>query len=220
MAHPQQPPRSYLDQVDRASAKGRPFSFSAAGLALAFPLALALVFGALALAYLGLSAQRPDPVSHSQTITEALARAAAKKDRVKRSNSILLPRDQQNHFYRENDQAGTLFIITGMAENDFSEPLGPIRLKASLLSLAGEALAASRVYAGNLISQDELKSLPLDEIMARLRARPEPGRAIAPGQAVPFMIVFNHQPDGVIEYQVEALDPEPMEPPRSPSDEK
>jgi len=60
-------------------------------------------------------------------------------------------------------------------------------------------------YAGNVLTDDELMNLPEEEILRRL-SRPEGNNnsndKIVPNGQIPFMIVFTHEPPGVIKTTV------------------
>ncbi|MDR2934315.1 MAG: DUF3426 domain-containing protein, partial [Candidatus Adiutrix sp.] len=115
------------------------------------------------------------------------------------------PKDNLKHFYRRNDKEGELLVITGRVRNSYPEPRSFIRLRGLLLDPSGNTLADRFVYAGNLISEEDLASLPKEEIMARLNIRGGKGGQnmnIAPGQEVPFMVVFDKVPPNKDEYRI------------------
>lgn len=114
-------------------------------------------------------------------------------------------RENLNHFYRKNDKAGDLLIITGLVKNDYPEKRSFISLRASLQDAAGRVLAERRVYAGNTLSESDLQTLPISEIQSRLAikgGRDGVNMNIEPGAELPFMIVFDKLPPDAAEYNV------------------
>jgi predicted Zn finger-like uncharacterized protein len=115
------------------------------------------------------------------------------------------PNDNIKHFYRPNEKEGELLVITGRVRNSYPAPRSFIRLRGLLLDQHGKTLADRFVYAGNLISEEDLAALPKEEIMARLNIKgglDGQNTNIAPGQEVPFMVVFDKVPPDKDEYQI------------------
>ena len=115
------------------------------------------------------------------------------------------PKDNLKHFYRRNEKAGELLIITGRVRNSYPAPRSFIRLRGLLLDQNGNTLADRFIYAGNLISEEDLTTLPKDEIMARLNIKGgqnSQNMNITPGQEVPFMVVFDNVPANRDEYRI------------------
>jgi len=124
------------------------------------------------------------------------------------------PKDNLKHFYRRNEKEGELLIITGRVRNSYPEPRSFIRLRGLLLDQHGNTLADRFVYAGNLISEEDLAALPKEEIMARLNIKGGRGGQnmnIAPGQEVPFMVVFDKAPPNKDEYRIIPVGSSPAE---------
>jgi|GEM_PF-6680063 len=127
--------------------------------------------------------------------------------------------DKQNHYFRNNDEAGNILIITGMVRNSYPERRDFIRLRGHLLTADGRTLADSYAYAGNIISESDLQDLPIREIYSRLSLKGgQDGRNInvEPGRELPFMLVFDKLPEGMAEYRV---DPASSSPSRTSSDQ-
>lgn len=119
---------------------------------------------------------------------------------------ITFSENKQNHYVRENREAGRILIITGMVRNSYPEPRSFIRLRGHLLSADGANLADRFVYAGNIVSEDDLRNLPMSEIVSRLSFRGgQDGKNmnVAPGQEIPFMFVFDRLPENVAEYRID-----------------
>lgn len=128
------------------------------------------------------------------------------------TDGITFTRDKQAHYFRENNEAGNILIITGMVRNSYPDHRNFIRLRGHLLATDGRHLADRYAFAGNVISEDELKSLPMGEIQSRLNIKGgQDGRNmnIESGQEIPFMLVFDKLPDGMAEYRIDPVGSEP-----------
>ncbi|MDR2725086.1 MAG: zinc-ribbon domain-containing protein [Candidatus Adiutrix sp.] len=115
------------------------------------------------------------------------------------------PKDNLKHFYRKNEKEGELLIITGRVRNSYPEPRSFIRLRGLLLDQNGSTLADRFIYAGNLISEEDLTTLRKEEIMALLNikgGKNNQNMNIAPGREVPFMVVFDKVPASKDEYRI------------------
>ncbi|MDR2947237.1 MAG: zinc-ribbon domain-containing protein [Candidatus Adiutrix sp.] len=121
---------------------------------------------------------------------------------------------QQGYFYRTNTEAGNILILTGQVRNNYSEPRSFVYLRGHLLSTDETTLADRFAYAGNLLSEEELKTLPMREIATRLLikgGRDNVNVNIPPGTEVPFMMVFDNVPDGTDQYRIDAVSSEPAQ---------
>jgi predicted Zn finger-like uncharacterized protein len=100
---------------------------------------------------------------------------------------------------------GQIRVVEGTAVNQADYPISRIIIKGEIVDAYSVVLAERASYAGNVLSDDELITLPEEEILKRL-AQPE-GRnnandKIMPNGQIPFMIVFAHEPAGVIKTTV------------------
>ena len=109
--------------------------------------------------------------------------------------------------FLENRHIGLLLVLTGRVANKYAEPQGFIRLRGRILDKNGLTLAEQYAYAGNILSDDELRSLPVSEILSLLstkEGRNGENLALAQGEELPFMLVFDRLPEGMDEYRVDA----------------
>lgn len=135
------------------------------------------------------------------------------------SHNISFASDQHSYFYRENKpedsaKATSILIITGLVRNDYPEPRSFIKLRGHLLGADEKILADRFVYAGNALSEDELKTLPLNEIYSRLMIKGghnNTNKNVAPGTEIPFMVVFGDLPDGMEQYRIDVVSSDPAE---------
>lgn len=127
---------------------------------------------------------------------------------------LTFTRNSQNHFWRQNRDAGQILIITGMVRNSYPEARSFIRLRGHLLGSDNTSLADRFFYAGNIISIDELQTLPADEILARLSIKggtDGKNMNVPPGAEIPFMVVFDKLPDGMTEYRIDPVGSSPAQ---------
>jgi hypothetical protein len=76
----------------------------------------------------------------------------------------------------------------------------------------GQVVRRKLGYAGNTFTEQEIKTLPLEEINKAMRNRYGMARKnfnVAPGAATPFMIVFENLPENLSEFTVEAVSSSP-----------
>jgi hypothetical protein len=108
-------------------------------------------------------------------------------------------------FSINNTHEGQLLVITGRAKNTVAEARSHIRLEGTLHNDAGTVLRTTSVYAGNFLSDVELKTLTMKEIQARLNQQDGLKGAnlnIPLGHSVTFMVVFNKIPDDAKQWYV------------------
>ena len=108
----------------------------------------------------------------------------------------------------DSREAGLLFVIRGKIKNNYPQNRSRMRVKASVLDDRGRIVKRQMAYAGNTYKEEEIKVLPLPEI-TKAMSNPD-GMAgqnlnLAPGASVNFMIVFDHFPDNLSEFTVEAV---------------
>lgn len=100
-------------------------------------------------------------------------------------------------YYVKNSTNGELLVISGEAVNQYSKPRAALQVKASMFDAAGQVLVSKTAYCGNPLTEQQLISLPLDNIEAAMSNQFGDSLAnleVAPGQAVPFTIVVDDPP--------------------------
>jgi hypothetical protein len=110
--------------------------------------------------------------------------------------------------YKENKEAGTIFVIKGAAQNKNDQPFSFIRLRGLLHNANAQKVREEEVFAGNIFTDEELSTLPMSKI--RERSQNKHGKdnnnyKIPPGKAIPFMIVFAQIPDNLAEFTVRVV---------------
>jgi predicted Zn finger-like uncharacterized protein len=110
-----------------------------------------------------------------------------------------------NSKFGENRHAGKIFIITGTIKNEYPEPRSFIKITGKLYGPSKNLSHTEQVYAGNMFSELELRSLDMEAIKNRLNNRLGQNRSnenIEPGQTIPFMIIFSKLPQQLEEFEV------------------
>jgi len=103
---------------------------------------------------------------------------------------------------------GQIRAMEGTAVNQADYPISRIVIKGAIVDDFAVVLGERTSYAGNVLTDDELMNLPEEEILRRL-SRPEGNNnsndKIMPNGQIPFMIVFTHEPPGVIKTTVTTI---------------
>jgi hypothetical protein len=123
--------------------------------------------------------------------------------------------DQTRHHYRKNASAGNILIVMGRISNGYPEQRSYIQVRGFLKNREGTVVAQRDAFAGNSLSEQELITLPMSEILSRLQIRAGQNSAnlnILPGDSVPFMLVFDKLPADLAEYVVECVSSTPAGP--------
>lgn len=104
-----------------------------------------------------------------------------------------------------NSSAGMLCVVNGQVRNSYDHPRSGLRVTVKLYT-GNAVVKTATVFAGNVLSNQELSSLDLIAINARLKNSTGANNmnvGVKPGRSVPFMAVFSNLPAGVEEYSVE-----------------
>jgi predicted Zn finger-like uncharacterized protein len=107
----------------------------------------------------------------------------------------------------EHPALGRLCVVRGQLKNNYDHPRNYLQVTSKLLNQSREVAKTATVFAGNVLSTQELSALDLGAINARLKNRNGTANqnvGVKPGKAVPFMVVFNALPANLEEYSVEA----------------
>jgi predicted Zn finger-like uncharacterized protein len=96
---------------------------------------------------------------------------------------------------------GQIRIVEGTAVNQADYPISRIVIKGEIVDAYAVVLRERASFAGNILTDEELTTLSEEEILRKL-AQPE-GRnnsndKILPNGHIPFMIIFAHEPAGLI----------------------
>ncbi|MDQ5984957.1 MAG: hypothetical protein CSYNP_00655 [Syntrophus sp. SKADARSKE-3] len=115
----------------------------------------------------------------------------------------------------EHVMMGNIRVIEGMAVNTASEPMTRIKVRAQLFDVIGTPVGDSASYCGNLLTDQELKTAPEEQIVRKLsipQGSDISNDRVPPNGMVPFMIVFFREPPGVAKALVMPLEAERLLP--------
>jgi hypothetical protein len=100
---------------------------------------------------------------------------------------------------------GQIGVVEGTAVNRADYPISRILIKGEILDAYSVVLGDHTSYAGNILTDEELTNLSEEEILMKL-SHPEglnnSNDKIMPNGQIPFMIVFSHEPAGIIKTTV------------------
>jgi len=106
----------------------------------------------------------------------------------------------------KNKTAGDLLVISGEAVNEFNKPRAAIQIKGIVFG-ANEAEVSSKVaFCGNPLTEEQLATMTKEQIEAAMANQFGDSLAnmeVAPGDAIPFVIVLPKPPAGATDYGVE-----------------
>lgn len=111
-----------------------------------------------------------------------------------------------NAEFVDNAGAGRLCVIKGQVRNTYDHPRSFIQVTAKLYDKNKTVAKTATVYAGNVLSRQELAGQDLAAISARLKTKAGANNlnaGVKPGTAIPFMAVFDGLPENLDEYSVE-----------------
>jgi hypothetical protein len=146
----------------------------------------------------------------SDELTPPATVAAADEEELKLS----LPSDSTSNHYIDNAEAGQLLVLAGLVSNDHDKPVSFIRLKAKLTDKDNKILAERQVFAGDFLTEDELKTLSMKDILSRLSLKGGQNGLntnVAPGKSIPYMFVFDKLPSDLSGFTIEPISSEVAE---------
>ena len=106
----------------------------------------------------------------------------------------------------ENAGVGRLCIIKGQVRNNYDHPRSFIRITGKLYDPKKNVVKMVTVFAGNVLSKEELAGQSFGAISALLKNKTGANNlnvGVKPGAAIPFMVVFDGLPENLDEYSVE-----------------
>jgi predicted Zn finger-like uncharacterized protein len=175
---------------------------SSAGPAAAVLLAILLAAGG----YLGLTA------SGRKTLESAIPGVAALwKEKAAAPASSKYDLRNVIGYYESGGASPRILVIKGQVANLSNAEKGGIRIRATLLDNTDAVLAQQAVYAGNMLSGEAIRKGDRGTVSKALGNRFGEGLAnmsVAPGKAIPFMVVFFDAPTTMDSYKLEAMDGE------------
>lgn len=127
------------------------------------------------------------------------------------------------HFYMDpelvnsgilgNTSSGIVIIVEGLLQNNYDEPRKAVKIVGRLYNEKYELEQEKIVYAGNVLTEEDLVTLNPMEIENRLFVN---GReaTVQANSTIPFMLVFSNIPEPIsaYTYECELVSSEPAEP--------
>ncbi|MBW1988342.1 MAG: zinc-ribbon domain-containing protein [Deltaproteobacteria bacterium] len=115
-------------------------------------------------------------------------------------------------YFLENGDGEPVIVIRGHVRNEYTEPRSHIRVKAVLFNSMGNKTDEAVFFAGNNITDEEIRSMGAQKTMAMLRNKQ--GQAgnnvgVPPNAIIPFTAVFANPPADLEDYLVEAAGSDP-----------
>jgi predicted Zn finger-like uncharacterized protein len=107
-----------------------------------------------------------------------------------------------------NREAGEIFVVSGETVNNFKKPRASIQVKANILGPKGEILVQKTAYCGNVLSKEQLATLPMakiEEAMGSPFGDSLANLGVQPGKSIPFVIVLNGVQKNAAEFSVEVV---------------
>ena len=107
----------------------------------------------------------------------------------------------------DSENGGRLFVIRGVVGSKYPKPRSYILIRGNILDNKGKVVRSMQSYAGNTFIEEEIKTLPLEEIKKAMNNRDGMARKnfnLSSGASIPFLIVFDNLPDNLSEFTVEA----------------
>ena len=114
-------------------------------------------------------------------------------------------------YYESSGASPRILVIKGQVANLSTVEKSGIRIHATLLDNTDVVLAQQAVYAGNVLSAEAIRKGDRGALSKALENRFGEGLAnmhVAPGKAIPFMVVFFDAPANMDSYKLEAKDGE------------
>jgi len=114
-------------------------------------------------------------------------------------------------YYESGGASPRILVIKGQVANLSAVEKSGIRVHAALLDNTDVVLAQQAVYAGNMLSGEAIRKGDRGTLSKSLENRFGEGLAnmhVAPGKAIPFMVVFFDAPANMDSYKLEAKDGE------------
>lgn len=199
-ATPSRPAESVADPEFPAQAPQKGGTLSAISKVL-----LILILGLLVVGGILVYMNGPDQLS--QTFKQLIGQQT---ERPAQSGRITLA-ELEGRFV-QNQHAGELFLIRGMATNDYPEPRAGIQVKGVIFDPNGKPLLQKTVFCGNPISEKDLQTLSfgeLEKMMGNQFGKELSNMKVDQGQALPFDIVFKDLPQNLSEFSVKVTASKP-----------
>ena len=115
--------------------------------------------------------------------------------------------------FLRNEHAGEIFLIRGEAINNFNQPRSAVQVKGVLYDQHGKPLMQKTVFCGNPISDEQLRTLPFDELeqlMGNQFGKDLSNMKVDPRKSIAFDIIFKDLPANIAEFSVNVTSSSPI----------
>jgi hypothetical protein len=109
--------------------------------------------------------------------------------------------------YIKNTKLGEVLVVSGEALNEFSKSRAALQVKVTVFDAAEQTVVTKSAYCGNPLTEEQLESMPLDKIEAAMANQFGDSLAnmeVAPGKAIPFVVVLAKLPKGAKDFGVQS----------------
>ncbi|MFO7812381.1 MAG: DUF3426 domain-containing protein [Pelovirga sp.] len=116
--------------------------------------------------------------------------------------------------FLRNEHAGEIFLIRGEVINNFNQPRSAVQVKGVLYDQHGKPLMQKTVFCGNPISDEQLRTLPFDELeqqMGNQFGKDLSNMKVDPRKSIAFDIVFKDLPANMAEFSVNVTSSRPID---------
>jgi len=107
-----------------------------------------------------------------------------------------------------NQQAGNLLVVTGSVTNQYDHARSHILVQANLFDASGNRIKKKAAYCGNVLGENQLRTLEMKNIneqLSRIQGKGGVNAGVAPGQSIPYMVVLSNLPENIASLTVEVL---------------
>lgn len=111
-------------------------------------------------------------------------------------------------YFIPTSASGELLVITGEALNTYKKPRAALQVKGVVFGASNQPVATRTVYAGNMLTREQLQEMSVDKIEAAMNNQFGDSLAnmeVLPGKAIPFAIVIINPPADGKEFTVEPV---------------
>lgn len=121
------------------------------------------------------------------------------QSRGQHTEGILTPANIQVKALSRTD-GKIIYAVRGEVRNESASNVGMIQVEAQFRNASGDVLSKATSYCGNLFEDSDLVALDLNQVQSDLQnelGQSLSNSSIAPGQAVPFLVILNNPPSGI-----------------------
>lgn len=129
------------------------------------------------------------------------------KSKIAQESGRITVRSVEASFIK-NKKAGDLLVISGEAVNEYNKPRAAIQIKGLVFGADGAEVSSKIAFCGNPLTEEQLSTMTMEQFEAAMANQFGDSLAnmeVAPGDAIPFVIVLPKPPSGATDYGVEPV---------------